>query len=213
MAYWDKRAQEALNDNEAIGVPREYDHYADVNSMPVVIRGSRLLDLGAGYGRYSIALAKTGTEVYAAEPAPRMIARLKANIKSENLEDKINVIRCDGRYLPFRNRAFDAAICIGTVEYFSLGTCRQVFREVNRSVVGYFMVNFRQFNLGSLRRFIMVFILRALRLSKEIQENMYFAFAMRRMLKQSGFKNLRFVSASTVLAASKSSGPKEGDGK
>jgi SAM-dependent methyltransferase len=192
-----------VNDNQAIGVPSEFDHYADPTSILARVQGHTFLDLGAGYGRYSIALARTGIEVFAAEPAQGMIRRLRFNVNSEHLKNKIHIVRCDGRYLPFQSKSFDATICVSTIQYLPTHSWELVFREVKRTLNnGRFMLHFRRFDLAGMKRFLLIAANRALRSSKEVQENMISESKIKKMLRRSGFSNPEFIPPSTIVAAS-----------
>lgn len=67
----------------------QYAHYRD--DLPFYTKladdyGSPVLELGAGTGRVSAALARAGHEVVALEPAPAMIARGKKRLQDAGLE-------------------------------------------------------------------------------------------------------------------------------
>ena len=69
-------------------------------------RGSRVLDVGAGTGRVSIALAELGCEVVALDPAVAMLGVLR----SKSATALVRIVGGEGARLPFQRGAFDAAI-------------------------------------------------------------------------------------------------------
>lgn len=207
VAYWNKRAKKTVDDCQAIGVPKEYDHYLDPRPILSQIRGQPMLDLGAGYGRYAIPIAKSGVEIYAVEPALGMVRRLKYNADVEGVGEQLHILRSDGRYLPFRESVFGSAICISTLHYLRIQDCRTVLREIKRTLNrGQILVTFRRFTMRGIKRMIVVGALRVLRGSDEIQEYMVTAYEAKRIVAQAGFGNVRLSarpSPLTVIATTK----------
>lgn len=78
----------------------------------------RVLDLGCGYAKSSIFLAKEfGVEVWATDlwvPSTENWAR----IKNEKLESCVFPLHCDARSLPFAGEFFDAIVAIDCYPYF-----------------------------------------------------------------------------------------------
>jgi ubiquinone/menaquinone biosynthesis C-methylase UbiE len=68
--------------------------------------GARILDVGAGTGRVSVALARIGFDVIAIEPALAMLQGLRE--KSGGL--LVRCIAAEGCRLPFQNRTADAVV-------------------------------------------------------------------------------------------------------
>lgn len=85
-------------------------------------RGERILDLGAGTGRYSRLLAEFA-HVVAFDLSPPMLAHARAKRGFE-------VARGDAHRLPFRPGAFDASVLVMVLHQFT--DFRGVFREVAR---------------------------------------------------------------------------------
>jgi SAM-dependent methyltransferase len=80
--------------------------------------GMRVLDLGCGYAKSSIFLAKEfGAEVWAADlwvPASDNWQR----IRKEGLTDRVFPLHCDARSLPFAAEFFDAIVALDCYPYF-----------------------------------------------------------------------------------------------
>lgn len=80
--------------------------------------GRRVLDVAAGFGQDSVALAATGAEVVACEPSARMTgwARLVASEPSDRARPLW--VRGWSDALPFASGSFDAAFCKGAIDHF-----------------------------------------------------------------------------------------------
>lgn len=72
-------------------------------------KGSRLLDVPCGHGRFALEFARRGCRVTGVDLSPEFLAAARARSKSENLE--ITWRQADMRDLP--RAAFDAALCAG----------------------------------------------------------------------------------------------------
>jgi ubiquinone/menaquinone biosynthesis C-methylase UbiE len=55
--------------------------------------GSPILELGAGTGRVTRALAASGHEVVAVEPSGKMLARAKQKLEAENLHERVTLLQ------------------------------------------------------------------------------------------------------------------------
>ena len=77
--------------------------------------GSCVLDVGAGWGQYTLPLAKT-CNVVAVEPTPERLAFIHATAAQEDVADQIHFIEADFLDLTFAGR-FDLACCIGVLEW------------------------------------------------------------------------------------------------
>lgn len=91
-----------------------------------------LLDLASGKGEASATLAvQFGCRLVAVEPYDPFLHISMAKLWFFNLRDLVSLIRADGRSLPLRDSAFDAAFCIGAPSIVGL---EQAFREMARVV-------------------------------------------------------------------------------
>jgi ubiquinone/menaquinone biosynthesis C-methylase UbiE len=78
--------------------------------LAAVADGERVLDVGAGIGGPSRALARHfGAEVTALDPTPRFCRLADALNERCGLADRVAVVQGDGRTLPFEDRSFDLA--------------------------------------------------------------------------------------------------------
>ncbi len=75
------------------------------------ISKKKILDLGCGYGRHSLMLAKSGCSVTGLDYSKHFLKIAKENAKKEKIG--ANFIFGDMRKLPFKNE-FDAVICMFT---------------------------------------------------------------------------------------------------
>lgn len=79
---------------------------------PYLRPGKKVLDAGAGYGRYSIPLAKAGCEVVHLDLSPRMIKKAQTQAEKEGL---FNIRFVEGRVedlSSFPDRAFDLVLSL-----------------------------------------------------------------------------------------------------
>jgi ubiquinone/menaquinone biosynthesis C-methylase UbiE len=70
----------------------------------------RILDLGCGYGRFTIPLKKSGYDIIGLDISPYLINIAKNRSKEQNI--KVNFKLGDMRKLPFKNNSFDSTICM-----------------------------------------------------------------------------------------------------
>jgi ubiquinone/menaquinone biosynthesis C-methylase UbiE len=96
---------------------------------------SRILDIGAGPGRYSIALAKSGHSVWVADPAAALIEQAKLHVTEAGVQQHIlgfDVL--DVRDLgKFPNGSFDAVLAMGPFYHLQDPLDRAIAaREISR---------------------------------------------------------------------------------
>jgi ubiquinone/menaquinone biosynthesis C-methylase UbiE len=93
-------------------------------------KGAKVLDLGAGTGKYVVALAEKGVEV-----TPVDISR-KAHevIKEEKLEKGVKgeQMMADITKLPYRDGSFDGAIFFGTASFMKREEIEEALSEIQR---------------------------------------------------------------------------------
>lgn len=73
--------------------------------------GRRLLDIAAGTGNYSFALARLGWDVTALEPSAAMRAQRKLD------SGRVTWVAAIAEELPFRRGAFDAVVCVSAMHH------------------------------------------------------------------------------------------------
>jgi ubiquinone/menaquinone biosynthesis C-methylase UbiE len=79
-----------------------------------ILKGKKkILDVGCGYGRFTIPLAKFGFEIEGIDITPSLIKKAKEDSKEEGVNITFRV--GDMRNLPYKNESFDAIICMWSV--------------------------------------------------------------------------------------------------
>lgn len=78
--------------------------------------GLRILEVGAGTGRDSVALAKAGAKVVTLDYAPESLALIQKAAAGNDVE--IGVVGGDGLSLPFADGSFDLVFHQGLLEHF-----------------------------------------------------------------------------------------------
>lgn len=99
------------------GTNQEIDHVMKVLGLEELRSGGakfRVLDVGCGPGRHSIALAQRGVEVVGIDISADFIAIAQRSAQSVGVEDLVSFERLDARALDERlpGAEFDAAICL-----------------------------------------------------------------------------------------------------
>ena len=95
--------------------------------------GSLLLDVACGKGEAAATLAaRFACRVTAVDVYDPFIHHTAAKAWFYNLRDLITVIRADGRRLPARDNAFDAAYCIGAPSIVGLEECLRELARVTK---------------------------------------------------------------------------------
>jgi ubiquinone/menaquinone biosynthesis C-methylase UbiE len=80
--------------------------------------GMRLLELGIGTGRIAIPLLARGADVTGVDIAPRMLARLRANLEARRAAEpgrpwgRLELVTADMTALPFPDAGFDAVVAV-----------------------------------------------------------------------------------------------------
>ncbi|GAG31649.1 unnamed protein product [marine sediment metagenome] len=76
-------------------------------------RDAKILDAAGGTGRMSLPLAKMGYSVTLVDISPGMLDVAREKMLKEGVSDKVNILECDARALPFPDESFDFALCWG----------------------------------------------------------------------------------------------------
>ena len=74
-------------------------------------RAGRVLDAGAGTGRYALALARGGSRTAAVEPAGAAV-RYAGDLAADDGRRPVDPVQASPLHLPFRAATFDAAVCL-----------------------------------------------------------------------------------------------------
>lgn len=123
----------ALYDHEYSDRTDDIEWYAETLSR-CAPAGGRILELGAGTGRVTMALAELGFQVVALDRMPSMLASLRQRIEQEGHLESVTPVEADMRSLPLPDASVDAALApFNTLMHLytwqDLLTC---FREVHR---------------------------------------------------------------------------------
>jgi D-aspartate ligase len=103
--------------------------------------GGRALDIGAGAGLTSVALAGRGLQVETLDGAPEMLALAAGAARGAGLEGRVRPVRGDAHRLPYQDGSFDLAVALGVVPW--LHTPERAVAEIARVLRpgGYVVVN------------------------------------------------------------------------
>jgi len=80
------------------------------------VRGRRILEVGAGSGRDTLALAREGAIAMVVDYAPMSLELVARQAREQGL--KVALVRADALAMPFREGAFDVVFHQGLLEHF-----------------------------------------------------------------------------------------------
>lgn len=103
-------------------------HYP-IPSFPLEGNG-QLLDLGCSWGRWALAAAKRGFEVVGLDPS--LGALMAARRVSRSLKINARYVCGDARFLPFRDRSFDAVFSYSVLQHLSEADVEVTLQDVAR---------------------------------------------------------------------------------
>ncbi len=109
---WDSRA--GTYDGYYLAFRGAVENYLDWELLKKYLpqnRDAKVLDAAGGTGRMAIPLAKMGYSVTLCDISPRMLDVAKQKLLRENLLDRVTVVECDVRRLPFDDDTFDFVLC------------------------------------------------------------------------------------------------------
>ena len=96
--------------------------------------GSRVLDLGCGYARHAVYLAKWGIQVTCFDLSNYLLKKARDRVEEFGVEDSIVLVHGDMRHLDYRDE-FDAVYMFFTVfGYFDEDENRMVLKKVYESL-------------------------------------------------------------------------------
>lgn len=98
-----------------------------VDALPLA-PAARVLDVGCGFGRHSIELARRDYRVFGIDPAAAMIRAAQKNVQEAGVDVNFQQVAAEG-YFPVE--PFDAAICLFT----TLGQVPPASNEDNRGLL------------------------------------------------------------------------------
>lgn len=91
-----------------------------------------LLDIGCGWGRWSLSAAKKGYVVTGLDPS--LGAVLAGRRAAQQMGLTVHWVVGDARYLPFKDNSFDQVFSYSVVQHFSRSDARQTLSEVGRAL-------------------------------------------------------------------------------
>jgi ubiquinone/menaquinone biosynthesis C-methylase UbiE len=106
--YWKR------DDHQPLVVHRELVHAI---SGLRDIKGSKILEIGAGMGGDSIYLAERGASVYALDFTDEALKEVSRNAKIHKVI--VNQVKADAHHIPFANDYFDVVFHQGFLEHFT----------------------------------------------------------------------------------------------
>ena len=74
-------------------------------------RGARILDAAGGTGRITLPLAKMGYSVTLCDISSKMLDVARRKVVREGVSDRVKILECDIRNLPFPDESFDFVLC------------------------------------------------------------------------------------------------------
>jgi len=98
------------------------------------VRGGRALDLGAGLGRDSLALAKRGIEVTAVDVAEAGLQKLLESAKTAGLGKQVKTRAGDLRTMDFEPETYDVIVAATVLDHMALDDALPVLDRLARSL-------------------------------------------------------------------------------
>jgi SAM-dependent methyltransferase len=74
-------------------------------------RDAKILDAAGGTGRITLPLAKMGYSVTLCDISPKMLDVAKQKMIRERVSDRVKILECNVRSLPFPDESFDFVLC------------------------------------------------------------------------------------------------------
>ncbi|MBM3324546.1 MAG: class I SAM-dependent methyltransferase [Calditrichaeota bacterium] len=109
---WDERAERY--DTYYEDFSGAVEHYVDWEVLKGHLpenKDARILDAAGGTGRITLPLAKMGYSVTLCDISPGMLKVARQKLLREGLLEKVEVVECDVRKLPFDDESFDFVLC------------------------------------------------------------------------------------------------------
>lgn len=93
-------------------------------------QGELLLDIGCNWGRWSLSAAQMGYKVIGLDPSLEAVLAARDVAMQQGLQDKIDFIVGDARYLPFQRNSFDVCFSYSVLQHFSKEDARQAISQI-----------------------------------------------------------------------------------
>ncbi|MDA8743616.1 class I SAM-dependent methyltransferase [Rubripirellula amarantea] len=97
-------------------------------------KGGRAIDLGAGAGRDTLALAKAGYEVTSVDISERGLERIVERAKDIDVEDLVWPLVCDVREVTIDEHSFDAVIATTVLDHIPADDAKLVWKNMVRGL-------------------------------------------------------------------------------
>ncbi len=115
------------------GLEIEYEELLRKDLRSLIIRMndldvSKILDLGCGYGHWSIILAKVGFDVVAADISKEAIEHLRSELENRDLDIRTEVIRADD--IDSLEEEFDGVISNSVLDHMMLEDTKKVISKM-----------------------------------------------------------------------------------
>ncbi|HKZ48650.1 MAG TPA: class I SAM-dependent methyltransferase [Thermoplasmata archaeon] len=114
-----------------------------ISALVTLLRGRRVLEFGAGTGRFSVPLQRAGVALTPVDISRRMLQRGVA-------KEMRGAVQADAARLPFRDSSFEAALSVHVLHLIS--DWRQAVRELARIVRGEYVAVLDNWDRFSLHR-------------------------------------------------------------
>jgi ubiquinone/menaquinone biosynthesis C-methylase UbiE len=136
--YWTRRMEE--------GEERTTREWIRFLSTPV-------LDVGCGTGRYTIKIARKGSDAVSLDLSLRMLKETIKKSKELDCYDHVSPVLADAERLPFRESSLSGLICAFTFDHFE--NCDSIAREFSRVLRSEglcILTTFNPYTLNDLKR-------------------------------------------------------------
>ena len=120
----------------------------------ILNKKQKILDLGCGYGRFTIPLAKKGYEIEGIDITPTLISKAKKDSEKKNLRIRFKL--GDMRKLPYSDNTFDAIICMWCAfcelykEKYQIQALKEMLRVLRRGGFAFIEMRYSKGNPKSI---------------------------------------------------------------
>jgi len=130
MNIWDEKFYGGTDHlDDKFRIPHE--NFSEFIGLLRVRKAKKILDLGCGTGRHTIALAKKGFEVYGIDISKNALAVCRQRLKEENL--KANIVFGDMyQTLPYEDHYFDGLVSINVLHHNKIAEIKSLIKEIER---------------------------------------------------------------------------------
>ena len=91
----------------------------------------RVLDLGCGAGRHTVALANAGLQVTSLDVSETALRELRDRLDKSALTN-VTLVKHDMVELPFLDDYFDALVCTNVLHHGTINVIRKTIAEIHR---------------------------------------------------------------------------------